>query len=166
MFFLDNLPTVEMMARLASRVPEMEPDTVVTYLLLAKTASELLRQQDRHLAKFGLSQARFQLLILLERSGNGEMTPADLTREMGIAMKNTLRLIGYMEKDGIVSRMPHETDRRATIVRITEKGRELLFSLLPGNYRFMNRAFEKLDAASRAALRELLEKVNLDFSTG
>ena len=97
--------------------------------------------------------------------GNGEMTPDDLTREMGIAMKNTLRLTGYMEKDGIISCVPHETDRRATIVRITEKGWELLFLLWPGNYRFLNRAFEKLDAASRAALRELLEKVNLDFST-
>lgn len=164
MFFLDTLPTVETLKRLAKRVPEMEPDTVVTYLLLAKTASELLRAQDRHLAKYGLSQARFQLLILLERSGQGEMTPADLTREMGISMKNTLRLIGYMEKDGIVSRVPHETDRRASIVRITEKGAELLFSLLPGNYRFMNTAFAGLDAPSRAALRALLEKVNLDFS--
>ena len=165
MFFLDKMPDVEMLSALAARIPEMNPDTVVTCLHLFKTASELLREQDRHLAKFGLSQARFQLLILLERTGRGgQMIPADIAREMGISMKNTLRLIGYMEKDGLLLRSPHETDRRATMVRITEKGRERLFSLLPGNYRFMNRAFEKLDAADRAALRALLAKVSLDFS--
>jgi len=91
------------------------------------------------------------------------MIPADLAREMGTSMKNTLRLIGYMEKDGLLSRSPHETDRRATIVRITEKGRERLFAFLPGNYRFMNRVFARLDAAAQASLLVLLKKLDLDF---
>jgi len=163
MFFLDKLPDVRMLSVLAERFPEMEPNTVITCLHLFKTASEILREQERHLAKFGLSQARFQLLILLERMGRGQMIPADLAREMGTSMKNTLRLIGYMEKDGLLSRSPHETDRRATIVRITEKGRERLFAFLPGNYRFMNRVFARLDAAAQASLLVLLKKLDLDF---
>ena len=165
MFFLDKMPDIEALALFGKRFPEanMTPDTVATYLLLCKTASMLLREQDRHLAKFGLSQARFQVLILLERTPPGEMSPAEITREMGISMKNTLRLIDYMEKDGLLSRRPHETDGRASIVGVTQKGRELLVSILPGNYRFMNRAFANLDARSRAVLRDLLDKVNLDF---
>ncbi len=163
MFFLQTLPEIEALANFGKSIPEMQADTVATYLLLCKTASVLLREQDRHLAKFGLSQARFQVLILLARTPPGEMSPAQITREMGISMKNTLRLISYMEKDGLLWRRPHETDKRASIVGVTDKGKELLFSLLPGNYRFMNRAFAELDSSSRAALRALLEKVNLDF---
>src|ERR1700731_3906942 len=117
MFFLEHLPDPETMSRFAARFPEMEIDTTAACLRLLKVASTLLRELEHHFSGHGLSQARFLALVVLEREPAKQLVPVEIARQMGISKKNTARL--FMEEDKRVSRASHETDGRASIVKIT-----------------------------------------------
>lgn len=63
-----------------------------------------------------------KLLGALHRMGPRIMI--DLSDELGVTARNVTALVDALEKEGLVRRMPHETDRRATIVELTQEGAE------------------------------------------
>ena len=59
-------------------------------------------------------------LMLLSRGG--PMLQRDLVRASGIAQPAMVHVLGKLEEAGFISRKPSEQDRRATIIKLTEKG--------------------------------------------
>lgn len=75
---------------------------------------------ERGLAERGLSRARAQLLWRLGQ--HGPMTQRDLSRALSCTPRNVTGLVDALEAGGLVARAPHPTDRRATLVTLTEQG--------------------------------------------
>lgn len=73
-------------------------------------------------AKEGVSFARMKLLGALHRLGPQIMS--GLSDDLGVTPRNVTALVDALEKEGLVRRVPHETDRRATVVELTEAGAE------------------------------------------
>ena len=46
---------------------------------------------------------------------------SELKEELGVTATNVTALVDSLEKDGLVTRKRHPTDRRATIVELTDK---------------------------------------------
>ncbi len=159
MFLLAQLPDALTLQSFARRFPEMEIDTTAACLRLLKVASTLLRDLEHHFAAHGLSQARFLALLVLERHPARQLMPVEIARQMGISKKNTARLLAFMEQDDLISRAAHETDRRASIMRITVKGAALLAAVLPGYYRVLSRAMRPLGAEDKQTLIALLDRI-------
>jgi DNA-binding MarR family transcriptional regulator len=159
MFFLEHLPDPETMSRFAARFPEMEIDTTAACLRLLKVASTLLRELEHHFSGHGLSQARFLALVVLECEPAKQLVPVEIARQMGISKKNTARLLAFMEEDKLASRASHDTDGRASIVKITTKGAKLLSEVLPGYYQVLNRAMSPLDGKTKKALIAILDRI-------
>ncbi len=157
MFFLEQLPTTEILKGFAKRFPEMEIDSTTACLKVLWFASHLIRDLEIHFAGHGLSQARFLVLIILERTAEKQLMPAEMARQLGISKKNTARVLSFMEQDKLVSRASHESDGRASIVTITPKGQRLLAKAMPGYYRILNRAMKPLSAREKAILIHLLD---------
>ena len=63
---------------------------------------------------------RLRLLSAL-RFG-GPRRPHDLGGELGVTARNVTGLVDALEHDGLVERLPHPSDRRATLVRLTVAG--------------------------------------------
>ena len=157
MFFLEELPSEQVLKDFARRFPEMEVDSTTACLKLLWFASHLIRDLEAHFAQHGLSQARFLVLVVLERSAHKQLMPAELARQLGISKKNTARVLSFMEQDRLVRRTSHQTDGRASLVSLTPAGSKLLSATMPGYYRILNRAMRPLDAPSKAALIALLD---------
>jgi len=68
----------------------------------------------------GLSYLRLHVLGTLASRGPTMMR--DLADQLGISARNTTALVDALEEAGLVERQPHPTDRRATLVRVTEGG--------------------------------------------
>jgi DNA-binding MarR family transcriptional regulator len=160
MFFLEELPSTQVLKGFANRFPEMEIDSTTACLKLLWFASHLTRELELHFAQHGLSQARFLVLIILERTESKLLMPVEIARQLGISKKNTARVLSFMEEDGLVTRTSHESDGRASIVGITLKGSKTLAQAMPGYYRVLNRAMKKLNGRDKRSLIDLLSQLN------
>src|SRR5713101_4649737 len=70
-----------------------------------------------------VSPGRIRLLGVLHCKGSKIMT--GLSDELGVTPRNVTTLVDGLETEGLVRRVPHTRDRRATMVEITPKGAEM-----------------------------------------
>lgn len=162
MFLLSELPDKKTMEDFAKLYSEMDIETTAACLRILKVASELIRQLEKHFSLYGLSQARFLALIVLERESSKQQMPVEIATKMGTSKKNTARLLEFMKKDGLISISDHESDGRATVVKINAKGTKVLSKAMPGYYKIMNTAMKELDKKSKQSLINILDQVKLD----
>ena len=67
----------------------------------------------------GLTYPRLRLLNALHWKGPQIMS--DLALLLGVTARNVTDLVDGLEADGLVLRRPHPTDRRATVIELTER---------------------------------------------
>jgi len=94
------------------------------WLRLLSCASRLESILQSRIAKeFGTSLARFDVMSQLERSGEG-LTMTETSRRMMVTNGAITSLVDRLVDEGFVMRESHPEDRRTTILRLTESGRE------------------------------------------
>ncbi|HET7328269.1 MAG TPA: MarR family transcriptional regulator [Nocardioidaceae bacterium] len=71
----------------------------------------------------GLTPARAHLLWVLQQSGPS--TQRDLADALGVSPRNVTGLVDSLEASRLVTRRPHPTDRRATLVTFTAEGERI-----------------------------------------
>ena len=117
-------------------------------LALAEVRGELVGE---------ISLPRFDLLANLEREDG--QTLAALSRRMLVTAGNLTGLVDRAERDGLVRRAPDESDRRATRVKLTARGRALYAEALHRHARRIEAVFDVLSKKEQNALSTLLGEV-------
>jgi DNA-binding MarR family transcriptional regulator len=79
---------------------------------------------NRRLADDGLTPARAEVIWLLHRGG--PCTQRELSQALKCTPRNVTGLVDALEGAGFVARSAHPTDRRATVVSLTERGTRLV----------------------------------------
>jgi DNA-binding MarR family transcriptional regulator len=93
------------------------------WLRLLYCTSRIEQQlQSKLTAEFGMSLARFDMLSQLERAPAG-LTMTELSRQMMVSNGATTSLVDRLAEDGLLQRAPHPSDRRTTIISLTDAGR-------------------------------------------
>jgi DNA-binding MarR family transcriptional regulator len=88
---------------------------------------ELIRQSSaRSLRPLGLTHTRHEALALLYFSHNGEMPLGKLSQRLLLHPTSVTSTVDTLERLGLAKRVAHPTDRRATLARITPKGRRAI----------------------------------------
>ena len=72
----------------------------------------------------GMTYARMRLLGTLHCQGPQIMT--SISDELGATRGNVRALVDALEEEGLVRRKPHPTDRRATVIEMTEQGAQTM----------------------------------------
>ena len=80
---------------------------------------------ERTLAPFGLTFARYEVLMLLTFTRTGQMPLGKIGQRLQVHPASVTNVIDRLEADGLVRRRPHPTDHRTTLAEITAKGRTL-----------------------------------------
>ena len=62
-----------------------------------------------------------RLRILGSIHERGPRIMSDLKKELGVTATNVTALVDSLEKDGLVVRRRHPTDRRATVIELSDK---------------------------------------------
>jgi DNA-binding MarR family transcriptional regulator len=96
--------------------------TAVTSLM--RVHQVLTRQADQILAPIDLTFARYELLIRLYFH-SGALPLKQLGKQLQIHQTSITSLVDRLEKQGLIKRTPHPTDRRSTIAEMTPAGRVL-----------------------------------------
>jgi DNA-binding MarR family transcriptional regulator len=86
----------------------------------------LLSAVDGALRPHGLTFARYEALMLLTFSRTGRLPMRVMGDRLQLHPTSVTNIVDRLQGDGLVRRTPHPTDRRATLVEITESGSVLL----------------------------------------
>ncbi len=78
---------------------------------------------DTALKPHGLTFARFEALVLLTFARSSSLPMRVMGERLQLHPTSVTNIVDRLEKDGLVKRLPHPTDRRTTLVEITEEGR-------------------------------------------
>ena len=76
------------------------------------------------LRPFGLTFARYEVLMLLLLSRRGSLPMARIGERLQVHPASVTNAVDRLEGQGLVRRVPHPTDRRTTLVELTDDGRE------------------------------------------
>ncbi|RVW05948.1 MarR family winged helix-turn-helix transcriptional regulator [Rhodococcus spongiicola] len=128
----------------------------------------MMARVEEVLKPFGLTFSRYELLTLLTFTRNGALPMAKASARLQVHPTSVTNAVDRLEAAGLVRRVPHPTDRRATLVEITDEGRELSVratrALNEQVFAEPGLAPDKLDALIRI-LTELRHQAG-DFDTG
>jgi MarR family transcriptional regulator, lower aerobic nicotinate degradation pathway regulator len=111
---------------------------------------------ERRAAEFDLSVVQTRLLGVLR---DRKPTMNELARLLGLDKSSVTGLIDRAQKRGLVERAPSPTDRRATLVTLTEAGRELVTKASAEFTADVTAVLERLPAADRATLAGLISRL-------
>lgn len=78
---------------------------------------------DNALKPHGLTFARFEALVLLTFARRSSLPMRVMGERLQLHPTSVTNIVDRLESDGLVKRVPHPTDRRTTLVEITEDGR-------------------------------------------
>jgi DNA-binding MarR family transcriptional regulator len=118
------------------------------------------RWKQAQIETTGLSPARFQLLATLHCAGPQMMS--GLGDLLDVTPRNITSLVDALEGEKLVRRTAHPSDRRATVIELTNEGLGLTDSMLEPFQKKLAAVFQELTVADQ---RELLRLMNLLLSS-
>ncbi|MFD9706274.1 MarR family transcriptional regulator [Lentzea sp. NPDC059081] len=111
-----------------ARAAELWDDRVGSATAMAAVTSVMRVQQiiqsavDAALKPHGLTFARYEALVLLYFSRKGALPMRVMGERLQLHPTSVTNIVDRLETDGLVRRTPHPTDRRTTLVEITDAG--------------------------------------------
>jgi DNA-binding MarR family transcriptional regulator len=120
----------------------------------------LLKRMTVALDPFPLSFARYEALVVLSLSKTGELPLSALGARLQVHPASVTNVIDRLERDGLVARTQHPTDRRAVLARIRPAGRRLAEKATAA---LNNEVYSTLEMTDEelAQLFDLLSKIRL-----
>jgi DNA-binding MarR family transcriptional regulator len=103
------------------------------------------------------SPSRIRLLGVLHCRGPQIMS--GLSDELGVTPRNVTTLVDALEVEGLVRRVSHATDRRATVVELTSQGTESASVLCNAFKGKMAAVFRDLPEADQRELLRLVDSL-------
>lgn len=99
------------------------PMAAITAIM--RTQQILLARVEAILKPLGLTFARYELLALLSFARSGALPMNKASALLQVHPTSVTNAVDRLEKAGLVSRAPHPTDGRTTLIEITAEGRTL-----------------------------------------
>jgi DNA-binding MarR family transcriptional regulator len=159
MYTLRDVPRYENIRAAAARYPELEPASAALFLLLMRVSSDLLLASDKYLAKYGLSEGRFIVLMLLYRVANVPQNPCVLADKTGVTRATMTGLLDNLQRAGYIERQAAAEDRRMLEVKLTAKGKHFLETVMPGYFRLIKGCMAGSSTTEKEQMISLLTKL-------
>ena len=124
---------------------------------MRKANRQISRFYDAHLEPTGLRITQFLTLAALNEVGSAAVNA--LAERLDIERTATGKMLGFLERDGLISIRPSPADGRSRLVELTEEGRRLHAEAAP-LWQEAQRQFERLNGAENIAmLRQSLRRM-------
>jgi DNA-binding MarR family transcriptional regulator len=112
---------------------------------------------SERLVRHGVSMGHLHLMSMLDR--HGELPMSRVAELLGVSDSNATGLIDRMEEHGFVERVRHPEDRRVVLVRISDRGRQILGDVEVLRDDLVVRILARLDTAQLERLALALDDV-------
>ena len=125
--------------------------------LLARAMRRIMEAERPLLEAHGVSMWAYVALTLLARGP--APTQLALAEAMGYDKTRLIRILDGLEGDGLISRAPDPSDRRAKVIELTPAGRAKFAAIQEDVHAMEDELLGALSAAERKALRTALPRL-------
>jgi DNA-binding MarR family transcriptional regulator len=130
---------------------------------MRKANRQISRFYDAHLEPAGVRLTQFLTLAALNEAGGTSVNA--LAERLDIERTAMGKMVGFLERDGLVRIQSSPTDGRSRVIELTEAGRHLHHEAAP-LWNEAQRQFEQLNGADNvAALRGALSSMVVGATT-
>lgn len=144
----------------------MDPEGTAQHTQALDKVLHLAMLVNSDLARFeresGLTAPRIHLLWVLGEAG--PTTQQHLATALGVTPRNVTGLVDGLAASGHVTREPHPTDRRATLVTPTDLGARAIRDLVASHAELGDQLFGSVPAEHLAAFTTTLDETIATFS--
>ncbi|MCL2468428.1 MAG: MarR family transcriptional regulator [Micrococcales bacterium] len=142
------------------RTPDAQPDDATSdegaeLLDLLHTLMHTLRRES---VADDIAPGQMRFLRTLHRAG-GTARPGELATALNLAPRSVTTKVDLAEAAGLVERRPDPTDRRATVVALTDRGTAVLAQVSADRTRGMSARLSRLAPADRTRLLTLVRRL-------
>ena len=152
MLLLKELPTSKSLEKFVKRYPDADIAAISDFVNLLRASSDISTALDKLLAKHELLQGRWWVLVLLMRQDDLTSTPTDLAEKAGVTKATMTGFIDGLVREGLVTRITDDVDRRKLLIKLTEAGQQKLDMVLPDYYQKVSALMSLLNADQRESL--------------
>ena len=134
--------------------------TFYTMLNVLQSGIWLLNDLETYLRPLNMSQARLSILLSIDNSTDGMISPKELAKTTGKSKPGITRIIDKLSEDGFISIEHSDVDGRRKKLCLTENGRELLGKIVPEYNLRIIKMSSNLSKEEKQILNKLLGKIN------
>jgi len=129
---------------------------------IARTFTLLNRAFQRLYARFQVTPAKFNVLMLVKHGGGGRgLSQCNLASRLIISGSNVTGLVDRLEKEGLLARNAVSEDRRVKRIKITPQGSALLDKLWLSHLKEIERVMHPLSLEKQKELIALLTEIRM-----
>jgi len=140
---------------------QLSSEGVIAFGHLLEGSQRLLTEVEADLKDSSdITVSEAEVLIRLANSPNNQLRPKELAEQCVMSTSGCTRLLDRLERQNLVRRKPHGTDRRGLVVELTDNGRDLPTSVLPDHLDSLDaRLWSVLTKAELKQLSTIMRKI-------
>ena len=135
-------------------------------LILSRTHRILATRLAQKFSEEGHDFSLDQWIVMMRLWVDDGQTQQQLANKSFKDKTSITRLIDTLEKKDLVVRVPDKIDRRAKLVYLTNKGKEIQKELLPHAQGILNQAIDGIDPQDYATCERVLNAIYSNFNPG
>mgnify|MGYP006175318887 CR=1 FL=1 len=136
--------------------------SVRVWLRLLSCTLAIEKEVRRRFAERGMTLPRFDVLAALDR--HSEMTMGALSQALLVSNGNTTQLVSKLVADGLVEARRLPSDRRTSMVRLTEEGQQQFRRLARAHQDWIDQMLGDLNFTQRERLYVALGMLKLSIA--
>jgi DNA-binding MarR family transcriptional regulator len=131
------------------------------FLNLVRTSEQMQHALRMQLKPYGITETQYNCLRILRGAGTHGLTCAEIGERLVSQDPDITRLVGRLERQGLVRRERGEKDRRIVLTKIAAAGLDRLKETDPVVNATVHALFAPLSQADLRAMIDLLERARL-----
>jgi MarR family 2-MHQ and catechol resistance regulon transcriptional repressor len=129
-----------------------------TWIQLLRAYNKIRANEVAYITSFGITMNQFEVLEVLYH--RGDLAVGAITKLIMSTPGNVTVVIRNLKRDGYITSFPDPSDKRASILSLTEKGKALIEKVFPGHAKNFEGYFEALSDEETNTLFTLLRKLH------
>ena len=128
-----------------------------TWMQIFRTYNKIRAKEISYIQSFGLTMNQFQILEVLYH--RGDLNIGSITKLTMSTPGNITVVVRNLKRDDYISSYIDSKDQRASILSITQKGKDVIEKLFPGHAKNFEEYFKVLNDDELETLFKILRKL-------
>lgn len=155
------------LAKWRSEAPHIEPEALALLMHFAQLGQSILRSNEAVAGEVGLRFSDVAVLGALRRLGPPyESSPTELARTFWISLPGMMKRLAPLEAEGFIARRSNPDDGRGVLIRLTDRGLQVLRELVAHHQPPEYHALLRMPAADRLRLLDLVSTLLAEIGAG
>ena len=129
-----------------------------TWIQLLKSYKLIREKETTYITSFGITMNQFEVLEVLYH--RGDLNIGSITKLIMSTPGNVTVVVRNLKRDGYITSIPDPKDKRASILSLTQKGKEIIEKLFPTHAKNFEEYFKDFTKEETETLFTLLRKLH------